>query len=131
MAEQADTPELREKLLNLAREWMRAVTADEGLAMRQADELYPPRSGTAYAAGRSHDHGEQACLEIVGPVILLAVLIYGTLQWSRRRRGRTAGKQPRVSAIGKVRAQAEKREEAGLAGDNAQDQRSGTDNPLA
>ena len=33
------------------------------------------------------------------------------------------GKQPRVSAIGKVRAQAEKREEAGLAGDNAQDQR--------
>ena len=30
-------------------------------------------------------------LEIVGPVILLAVLIYGTLQWSRRRRGRTQG----------------------------------------
>jgi hypothetical protein len=25
LAEQADTPELREKLLNLAREWMRAV----------------------------------------------------------------------------------------------------------
>jgi hypothetical protein len=34
LAEQADTPELREKLLNLAREWMRAVTADEGLALR-------------------------------------------------------------------------------------------------
>ena len=45
--------------------------------------------------------------------------------------GTDAGKQPRVSAIGKVRVQAEKREEAGLAGDNAQDQRSGTDNPLA
>ena len=30
-------------------------------------------------------------LEIVGPVILLAVLIYGTLQWSRRRRGRKQG----------------------------------------
>jgi hypothetical protein len=28
-------------------------------------------------------------MEIVGPVILLAVLIYQTLQWSRRRRGRT------------------------------------------
>ena len=26
-------------------------------------------------------------MEIVGPVLLLAVLIYGTLQWSRRRRG--------------------------------------------
>ena len=25
LADQADTPELREKLLNLAREWMRAV----------------------------------------------------------------------------------------------------------
>ena len=37
--------------------------------------------------------------------------------------GTDAGKQPRVSAIGKVRVQAEKREEAGLAGDNAQDQR--------
>ena len=69
-------------------------------------------------------------LEIVGPVILLAVLIYGTLQWSQKA-GTEAGKQPRVSAIGKVRVQAEKREEAGLAGDNAQDQRSGTDNPLA
>ena len=27
----------------------------------------------------------------LGPVILLAVLIYGTLHWSRRRRGRTQG----------------------------------------
>ena len=29
LAERADTPELREKLLNLAREWMRAVMDDE------------------------------------------------------------------------------------------------------
>jgi hypothetical protein len=28
-------------------------------------------------------------MEIVGPLLLLAVLIYGTLQWSRRRRGPT------------------------------------------
>jgi hypothetical protein len=28
LAERADTPELREKLLNLAREWMRAVMDD-------------------------------------------------------------------------------------------------------
>ena len=31
-------------------------------------------------------------MEIVGPVLLLAVLIYGTLQWSRRRRGPTQGR---------------------------------------
>jgi hypothetical protein len=29
LAERADTPELREKLLNLAREWMQAVMDDE------------------------------------------------------------------------------------------------------
>jgi hypothetical protein len=29
LAERADTPELREKLLNLAREWMQAVMEDE------------------------------------------------------------------------------------------------------
>ena len=34
LAEQADTPELREKLLNLAREWMRSVmtTTEKGVA---------------------------------------------------------------------------------------------------
>ena len=31
LAEQADTPELREKLLNLAREWMRAVMDQEDI----------------------------------------------------------------------------------------------------
>jgi len=34
LAEQADTPELRKKLLNLAREWMRAVGDHEDLALR-------------------------------------------------------------------------------------------------
>ena len=39
LAEQADTPELREKLLNLAREWMRAVMDEEDTVMtRQAAE---------------------------------------------------------------------------------------------
>jgi hypothetical protein len=33
LAEQADTPELREKLLNLAREWMRAVMPDVDLSV--------------------------------------------------------------------------------------------------
>ena len=34
LAEQADTPELRAKLLNLAREWMRAMMPDEHFAVR-------------------------------------------------------------------------------------------------
>ena len=39
LAEQADTPELREKLLNLAREWMQAVMDEEDIVMtRQAAE---------------------------------------------------------------------------------------------
>jgi hypothetical protein len=28
-------------------------------------------------------------MEIIGPILLFAVLIYGTMQWSRRRRGPT------------------------------------------
>jgi hypothetical protein len=28
-------------------------------------------------------------MEIAGPVLLIAILIYGTMQWSRRRRGPT------------------------------------------
>jgi hypothetical protein len=28
-------------------------------------------------------------MEIIGPVLLIGVLIYGTIQWSRRRRGPT------------------------------------------
>jgi hypothetical protein len=39
LANQADSPELREKLLNLAREWMRAVMDEEDTVMsRQAAE---------------------------------------------------------------------------------------------
>jgi hypothetical protein len=34
LAEHADTPELRAKLLALAREWMRAVMTDEDLTLR-------------------------------------------------------------------------------------------------
>ena len=37
LAEQADTPELREKLLNLAREWMRAVIPDRVLEERPGE----------------------------------------------------------------------------------------------
>jgi hypothetical protein len=69
-------------------------------------------------------------MEIVGPVSAGGSDLRDSPMVAQKA-GTDAGKQPRVSAIGKVRAQAEKREEAGLAGDNAQDQRSGTDNPLA
>ena len=43
-------------------------------------------------------------MEIVGPVLLLAVLIYGTLQWSRRRRGPTQAvrEAPRVNSIARA-----------------------------
>jgi hypothetical protein len=43
LAGQADTPELREKLLNLAREWMRAVMDDEDLALRTRCNPGAPR----------------------------------------------------------------------------------------
>ena len=43
LAERADTPELREKLLNLAREWMHAVMDDED-AERAAQRRRPMAS---------------------------------------------------------------------------------------
>ena len=52
-------------------------------------------------------------MEIVGPVLLLAVLIYGTLQWSRRRRGPTqAVREASTRELYREGARAEKREEA-------------------
>ncbi len=55
-------------------------------------------------------------MEIVGPVLLLAVLIYGTLQWSRRRRGPTqAVREESTRELYREGARAEKREEAGKA----------------
>jgi hypothetical protein len=53
-------------------------------------------------------------MEIVGPVLLLAVLIYGTMQWSRRRRGPTqAVREASTRQLYREGAEAEKREEAG------------------
>ena len=52
-------------------------------------------------------------MEIVGPVLLLAVLIYGTLQWSRRKRGPTpAVREEATRELYREGARAEKREEA-------------------
>jgi hypothetical protein len=57
-----------------------------------------------------------AIMEIVGPVLLLAVLIYGTLQWSRRRRGPTqAVREASTRELYREGARAEQREEAGEA----------------
>jgi hypothetical protein len=51
-------------------------------------------------------------MEIVGPLLLLAVLIYGTLQWSRRRRGPTqAVREASTRELYREGARAEKREE--------------------
>jgi hypothetical protein len=52
-------------------------------------------------------------MEIVGPVLLLAVLIYGTLQWSRRKRGPTqAVREEATRELYREGARAEKRAEA-------------------
>ena len=71
-------------------------------------------------------------MEIVGPVLLLVVLSYGTLQWSRRRRGPTQSvREASTRQLYREGAQAEKREEAGLAETMLGTDCSGTDNPLA
>jgi hypothetical protein len=55
-------------------------------------------------------------MEIIGPILLFAVLIYGTMQWSRRRRGPTqAAREASTRELYREGARAEKREEAGEA----------------
>jgi hypothetical protein len=50
-------------------------------------------------------------MEIIGPVLLIAVLIYGTVQWSRRRRGPTqAVREGATRQLYREGAKAEKRE---------------------
>jgi hypothetical protein len=43
LAGRTDTPELREKLLNLAREWMQAVMEDEGRQQSAQSRLTRPQ----------------------------------------------------------------------------------------
>ena len=53
-------------------------------------------------------------MAIVGPVLLVEVLIYGTRQWSRRRRGPTqAVREASTRQLYREGAKAEKREEQG------------------
>jgi hypothetical protein len=52
-------------------------------------------------------------MEIIGPILLLAVLIYGTMQWSRRRRGPTqVAREASTRELYREGARAEKRDEA-------------------
>ena len=110
------------------------AVGDDDEPLRRASPAVPP--------GASGDHEEAHCLrrpeahqprrkallesiqavslltimEIVGPVLLLAVLIYGTLQWSRRRRGPTqAVREASTRELYREGAKAEKREESGKA----------------
>jgi len=122
LAEQADTPELREKLLNLAREWMRAVmttspgptpAVPRGAWGTMMAEAHQPRRNDVLESMQAMSL--LTIMEIVGPVLLLAVLIYGTLQWSRRRRGPTQAVREASTRELYRGARAEKREEAGKA----------------
>ena len=55
-------------------------------------------------------------MEIIGPILLFAVLIYGMMQWSRRRRGPTQTvREASTRELYREGARAEKREEAGEA----------------
>jgi hypothetical protein len=50
-------------------------------------------------------------MEIIGPVLLIAVLVYGTIQWSRRRRGPTeAVREGATRQLYREAAEAEKRD---------------------
>jgi len=50
-------------------------------------------------------------MEIIAPVLLLAVLIYGTIQWSRRKRGPTqAVREDSTRRLYQEGAKAEQRE---------------------
>jgi hypothetical protein len=52
-------------------------------------------------------------MEIIGPVLLIAALIYGTIQWSRRRRGPThAEREEATRQLYREGAKAEEREAA-------------------
>lgn len=52
-------------------------------------------------------------MEIIGPVLLIAVLIYGTIQWSRRRRGPAqAVREEATRQLYRDGAKAEEREAA-------------------
>jgi hypothetical protein len=52
-------------------------------------------------------------MEIMGPVLLIAALIYGTIQWSRRRRGPTqAVREEATRQLYREGAKAEEREAA-------------------
>jgi hypothetical protein len=55
-------------------------------------------------------------MEIVAPVLLLAALIYGTMHWSRRRRGPTqAIREEGTRQLYREGAKAEKREDRNAA----------------
>ena len=71
------------------------------VGVRRASIRNPRLIGELSQAARRRSHGRKRVLdsvqamslltimEIIGPVLLIAVLIYGTIQWSRRRRGPT------------------------------------------
>ena len=92
---------------------------ERSLAGTKEARAVSQRDGAAYPSDPV-DRYPQALLcrraFFIASVLLLAVLIYGTLQWSRRRRGPTqVVREESRRELYREGARAEKREEAGKA----------------
>ena len=111
LAEQADTPELREKLLNLAREWMRAVMTTSpgpspavprgawGTMMAGGAPTTEKRRARVHAGDVfTHDHGDRGSGASAGG----SDLRYAAVVAPKARANRRFGKLPRASFIGRV-----------------------------
>ena len=93
------------------------------VGVRRASIRNPRLIGELSQAARRRSHWRKRVLdsvqamslltimEIIGPVLLIAVLIYGTIQWSRRRRGPTeAVREGATRQLYRDGAKAEERE---------------------
>ena len=79
-----------------------------------ADDARCPEPGDGNRIGFTHRVGENTCSIPFKPCLLLAVLIYGTIQWSRRKRGPTqAVREDSTRRLYQEGAKAEKREAKG------------------
>jgi hypothetical protein len=104
---------------------MQGQDSRRGVGVQWASVRNPRLLGELPQAARRRSHWRKrvldsvqamsllAIMEIIGPVLLIAVLIYGTIQWSRRRRGPTqAVREEATRQLYRDGAKAEEREAA-------------------